>query len=44
MCRTGDGFQSGLFKYITTEYAKVFPEYMKDFVIEICATADGVEL
>lgn len=31
-------------EYITTEYAKVFPEYMKDFVIEICDTADGVEL
>lgn len=31
-------------EYITAEYAKVFPEYMKDFVIEICDTADGVEL
>ena len=31
-------------EYITNEYAKVFPEYMKDFVIEICDTADGVEL
>lgn len=30
--------------YVTTEYAKVFPEYMKDFVFEICDTADGVEL
>ena len=31
-------------EYITTEYAKVFPEYMKDYVFEICDTADGVEL
>ena len=31
-------------EYIANEYAKVFPEYMKDFVIEICDTADGVEL
>lgn len=31
-------------EYVTTEYAKVFPEYMKDFVFEICDTADGVEL
>lgn len=31
-------------EYITTEYAKVFPEYMKDFVIAICDTADGVQL
>lgn len=31
-------------EYITTEYAKVFPEYMKDFVMEFCDTADGVEL
>lgn len=31
-------------EYITAEYAKVFPEYMKDFVIEICDTADGVEV
>jgi len=31
-------------EYITAEYAKVFPEYRKDFVIEICDTADGVEL
>lgn len=31
-------------KYITAEYAKAFPEYMKDYVFEICDTADGVEL
>jgi len=31
-------------EYITTEYAKIFPEYMKDYVFEICDTADGVEL
>ena len=31
-------------EYVTAEYAKVFPEYMKEFVFEICDTADGVEL
>lgn len=30
-------------EYITTEYAKYFPEYMKEFVIEFCDTADGVK-
>ncbi len=31
-------------EYITEEYAKVFPEYMDEFVIAICDTADGVQL
>lgn len=31
-------------EFITQEYAKVFPEYMDDFLIEFCRTADGVEL
>lgn len=31
-------------EYITAEYAKVFPEYMDEFVIAICDTADGVQL
>ena len=31
-------------EYVTAEYAKIFPEYMKEFVFEICDTADGVEL
>jgi len=31
-------------EYITAEYAKVFPEYMDEFVIEFCDTANGVEL
>jgi len=31
-------------EYITAEYAKVFPEYMDEFVIAVCDTADGVQL
>lgn len=31
-------------EFITQEYAKLFPEYMDDFLIEFCHTADGVEL
>lgn len=30
-------------EYITSEYAKVFPEYMDEFIIEFCNTADGVQ-
>ena len=29
--------------FITAEYQKEFPEYMKDFVIEFCNTDDGVK-
>ena len=29
-------------EFITAEYEKEFPEYMKDFIIEFCDTADGV--
>lgn len=31
-------------EYITAEYAKVFPEYMDEFLIVFCDTADGVQL
>lgn len=30
-------------EYVMQEYATVFPEYMKDFMIEFCNTADGVK-
>lgn len=31
-------------KYIAGEYAKVFPEYMDEFEIHFCDTADGIEI
>ena len=31
-------------EYITAEYAKVFPEYMDEFLIVFCDTADGVQI
>lgn len=31
-------------QYIAEEYQKVFPEYMEDFQIHFCDTADGIEI
>lgn len=36
--------EQSIIEYITAEYAKIFPEYMKDFEIVICDTADGIEM
>ncbi len=36
--------QESIREHITNEYAKVFPEYMEEFVIEFCDTADGAQL
>lgn len=36
--------QESIQRFITDEYAKIFPEYMDEFQIHFCDTADGAQL